>query len=190
MEVATVRAERQANGGLVQKESSMSEALPIDQSLLERGRERVEWIRSRMNLLAGVRSAFEESKPFEGRAIGVSLHIEPKTVVLLETLAAGGARIIGTGNYGSTQDDMVAVLRAQGMEIFGRRDVTHDEQLRNVDDVLRARPDILLDNGADLNAAASALGSKPAFAPPRKRRRPEAIACGETTGAKSPSPSS
>jgi adenosylhomocysteinase len=156
--VATVRAERQAKDGSVQKESTMSEALPIDQSLLERGRERVEWIRSRMNLLAGVRSTFEESKPFEGRTIGVSLHIEPKTVVLLETLAAGGARIVGTGNYGSTQDDMVAVLQAQGMEIFGRRDVTHDEHLRNVDDVLRARPDILLDNGADLNAAAVRLG--------------------------------
>ncbi len=120
----------------------------------------------------------------------MSLHIEPKTVVLLETLATGGARIVGAGNHGSTQDDMVAVLRAQGMEIFGRRDVTHDEHLRNVDDVVRARPDILLDNGADLNAAAVRLGLRPAFAAPRKRRPPEAIACGTTTGAKSPSPSS
>ncbi len=136
----------------------MSESLRIDSSLLERGRQRLEWIRSRMNLLADIRTAFEESKPFAGRTIGVSLHIEPKTVVLLETLTAGGARIVGTGNYGSTQDDMVAVLRAQGMEIFGRRDVTHDEHLRNVDNVVRARPDILLDNGADLNAAAVRLG--------------------------------
>ena len=156
--VAAVRAERQANGGLVQKESTMSEALPIDQSLLERGRERVEWIRSRMNLLADVRSTFEESTPFEARTIGVSLHIEPKIVVLLETLAAGRARIVGASNYGWAQDDMVAMLRAQGVDIFGRRDVTHDEHLRNVDDVLRARPDILLDNGADLNAAAVRLG--------------------------------
>ena len=136
----------------------MSDALQIDPSLLERGQQRVEWIRSRMNLLADVRSAFEESKPFAGCTIGVSLHIEPKTVVLLETLAAGGARIVGTGNYGSTQDDMVAVLRAQGMEVFGRRDVAHDEHLRNVHSVVRARPDILLDNGADLNAAAVRLG--------------------------------
>jgi len=93
--------------------------LPIDQSLQELGRERVEWIRSRMNLLAGVCSAFEESKPFAGRTIGVSFHIEPKTVVLLETLAAGRARIVGASNYGWAQDDMVAMLRAQGVEIFG-----------------------------------------------------------------------
>jgi adenosylhomocysteinase len=136
----------------------MSEAQPVDEALLEGGRERLEWVRSRMELLAGVRADFLRTKPFAGRKIGVSLHIEPKTVVLIETLAAGGATIVGTGNYGSTQDDMVAVLRAQGMEIFGRRDVTHEEHLRNVDSVVRARPDILLDNGADLNAAAVRLG--------------------------------
>jgi len=117
--------------------------LPIDQSLQELGRERVEWIRSRMNLLAGVCSAFEESKPFAGRTIGVSFHIEPKTVVLLETLAAGRARIVGASNYGWAQDDMVAMLRAQGVEL---------------DDVLRARPDILLEIVTDLNAAAVRLG--------------------------------
>lgn len=68
-----------------------------------------------MNLLAGVRQDFETTKPFQGLRIGVSLHLEPKTVVLLETLQAGGAEIVGTGNYGSTQDDMVAVLRSQGI---------------------------------------------------------------------------
>jgi adenosylhomocysteinase len=141
----------------------MSEAHSIDDALLERGRQRLEWVRSRMALLAGVRADFERSKPFAGRTIGVSLHIEPKTVVLIETLAAGGATIVGTGNYGSTQDDMVAALRAQGMEIFGRRDVTHEEHLRNVDSVVRARPDILLDNGADLNAAAVRLGVEAAI---------------------------
>lgn len=136
----------------------MSEVLPIDQALLEKGRERLEWVRSRMVMLAGLRAEFEATKPFAGRSIGVSLHIEPKTAVLIETLAVGGATIVGTGNYGSTQDDIVAALRAQGLTIFGRRDVTHEEHLSNVDKVALARPDMLLDNGADLNAAALRLG--------------------------------
>ena len=34
----------------------MSQAQPIDQALLERGRQRLEWVRSRMALLAGVRA--------------------------------------------------------------------------------------------------------------------------------------
>ncbi len=122
--------------------------------LLAKGLARIDWIRSRMALLAETRRTFEQSRPFAGRTIGVSLHLEPKTAVLLETLAAGGAQIVGTGNLGSTQDDVVEALRHWGMTIYGQRDVSRDEHLENVAKVVRARPDLLLDNGADLVALA------------------------------------
>ena len=48
----------------------------------------------------------------------MSLHVEPKTAVLLEVLAAGGAEVVATGNHGSTQDDIVAYLRSLGMTVF------------------------------------------------------------------------
>ncbi|HEY1721153.1 MAG TPA: adenosylhomocysteinase [Magnetospirillaceae bacterium] len=127
--------------------------------LLERGRRRVEWIRSQMHLLARVRKDFEASQPFKGLTIGMGLHTEPKTVVLIETLRAGGARIVGTGNHGSTQDDMVAVLRATGMEIYGNRTDTWEQHLADVARVVDSKPDILLDNGADLVATALAKGT-------------------------------
>ena len=126
--------------------------------LLEQGRNRIGWMRSRMALLRDVRTEFEATRPFAGQTIGVSLHLEPKTAVLLETLAAGGARIVGTGNFGSTQDDVVEVLRQQGMTIFGRREVGWEEHLGNVREVVRHHPDILLDNGADLVALAAEAG--------------------------------
>lgn len=126
--------------------------------LLERGRLRIEWIRSRMSMLAGLRSEFERLRPFAGRRIGVSLHIEPKTAVLLEVLHAGGAEIVGTGNHGSTQDDIVAFLKSQGIGIIGRRDDTLAEHHANLGRILDATPDILLDNGADLAAGAVARG--------------------------------
>lgn len=127
--------------------------------LIESAASRVEWISSRMRLLAAVRRQFVETRPFEGHRIGMSLHIEPKTAVLLETLAAGGAEIVGTGNHGSTQDDVVAYLRNQGMTLFGRRDDTLEQHHANVAAVLDATPDILLDNGADLAAGIVARGA-------------------------------
>ena len=134
-----------------------------DQATLDeparQGASRVEWIRSRMPLMKSVREEFERSRPFEGHRIGVSLHIEPKTAVLLEILQAGGADIVGTGNFGSTQDDVAAWLRTLGMEVLGRRDDTFDSHQRNLEDVMDANPDVLLDNGADLAAEAVRRGA-------------------------------
>ncbi|RFA16502.1 adenosylhomocysteinase [Subtercola boreus] len=127
------------------------------------GARRVEWIRSRMPLLARAREDFARTRPFEGHRIGMSLHVEPKTAVLVETLAAGGAEIVGTGNHGSTQDDIVAYLNGVEVEgrrltIFGRRDDDLDAHHANVSRVLDARPSILLDNGGDLAAGIIARG--------------------------------
>ena len=126
--------------------------------LVKRGADRVQWIRSRMPLLARARADFAESQPFAGKTIGMSLHLEPKTAVLLETLEAGGATIVATGNHGSTQDDIVAYLRDRGMTVFGARDDSLEQHHRNVQSVLDAGFDILLDNGADLAAGLVANG--------------------------------
>ncbi|TPW92370.1 adenosylhomocysteinase, partial [Schumannella luteola] len=126
--------------------------------LAARGAARIAWIRSRMPLLAAARDDLGRSRPFAGHRIGMSLHLEPKTAVLLETLVAGGAEIVATGNHGSTQDDVVAHLRAAGMTVFGSRDDSLDQHHANVASVLEAAPDILLDNGADLAAGIVARG--------------------------------
>ncbi|MDI2098473.1 adenosylhomocysteinase [Ruicaihuangia caeni] len=126
--------------------------------LFDRGEARIRWIRSRMPLLADARTEFAARQPFAGRRVGMSLHLEPKTAVLLEVLAAGGAEIVATGNFGTTQDDVVAFLRGQGMTVLGSRDDSLEQHHRNVAAVIDAKPDILLDNGADLAAGIVAAG--------------------------------
>ena len=125
----------------------------------DQGAARTRWIRSRMPLLAAARREFAERLPFAGRRVGMSLHLEPKTAVLLEVLAAGGAEVVATGNHGSTQDDIVAYLRSTGMTVHGRRDDTLAEHEANVAAVVASSPDILLDNGADLAAGVIAAGT-------------------------------
>lgn len=130
-------------------------APPVATDLAARGAARVAWIRSQMTLLAQARADFAATRPFAGHRIGMSLHLEPKTAVLLETLHAGGAEIVATGNHGSTQDDIVAFLREQGMTVHGTRDDTLEQHHANVAAVWAAQPTILLDNGADLAALAA-----------------------------------
>src|ERR1700712_91967 len=130
----------------------MSTSVECSTELVQRATKPLEWIRSRMPLLASARARFAESQPFAGYTIGMSLHLEPKTAILVETLAAGGATVVGTGNHGSTQDDIAAFLRSQGLTIFGRRADTLEQHHENLAAVLDAGPTILLDNGADLAA--------------------------------------
>jgi adenosylhomocysteinase len=112
--------------------------------------QRMLWTASNMSLLGRIATEFETTRPFAGRRIGVSLHLEVKTAVLLLALRAGGAEIVATGNYGTSQDDVVAHLNEQGIDARGSGSDSLEQHLRHVDSVVDSNPDILLDNGADL----------------------------------------
>jgi len=108
------------------------------------------WTESHMPLMKEIASEFEDTQPFRGIRIGVSLHLEVKTAVLVLALARGGAEVVAAGNYGTTQDDMVALLRENGIDARGSGSDSREEHLATVRSVVESRPDVLLDNGADL----------------------------------------
>ena len=111
---------------------------------------RIDWVRANCRLLLAIAEEFAATQPFHDLTIGTGIHLEPKTVALLLTLKAGGARVVSTGNLNSTQPEAVDYLRAQGIDIVGDRTTDerqHDENLRRV---LAAEPHLLLDNGGDL----------------------------------------
>jgi adenosylhomocysteinase len=113
---------------------------------------KIAWARQYMPVLSSLRKRFEEEKPLAGMTIGMALHVEAKTAVLVETLAAGGAEVHITGcNPLSTQDDVSAALNTrEGVHSYARRGASVEEYYAAIDRVLDARPAITIDDGMDL----------------------------------------
>ncbi len=114
--------------------------------------ERIDWVIARCRLLASIAEEIEETKPFAGLTIGTGIHLEPKTVALLLTLQRGGAEIVSTGNLNTTQQEAVDYLGARGVRVIGGPTSSPAEHDAYLWEVVRAKPDLILDNGGDLFA--------------------------------------
>ena len=77
---------------------------------MDDGAERVAWTRANMPLLAALRASYAAERPLEGRRLGMCLHVEPKTAVLVEVLLAGGCGVALTGSPATTDDGTAAFL--------------------------------------------------------------------------------
>ena len=120
--------------------------------LIESGNMKIGWARSHMPVLAIIREQFEREKPLKGHRVGMALHVEAKTAVLVETLAAGGAEVAICGcNPLSTQDDVSQALDTRdNISCYAKYACTNDEYYEAIDKVLDFDPDITIDDGADL----------------------------------------
>jgi adenosylhomocysteinase len=123
-----------------------------EKELIESGNMKMEWARSHMPVLAIIRERFEKEKPLKGLKVGMALHVEAKTAVLVETLAAGGAEVAISGcNPLSTQDDVASALDTRkNINCFAKYGCCTSEYYEAIDKVLDIEPDITIDDGADL----------------------------------------
>jgi adenosylhomocysteinase len=122
-----------------------------DRSLADVGRERIEWAGGEMRVLALIRERFEKERPLEGIRVGACLHVTTETANLMETLRAGGADVaLCASNPLSTQDDVAAALDEAGIATFAVRGEDHETYYRHIEAVLEGRPQITMDDGADL----------------------------------------
>jgi adenosylhomocysteinase len=119
---------------------------------LESGNQKITWARNHMPVLAVIREQFIRDQPLKGRKIGMALHVEAKTAVLVETLAAAGAQVAITGcNPLSTQDDVsMALDTREGINCYAKYNCSTEEYYAAIDEVLDFGPDITIDDGADL----------------------------------------
>lgn len=122
-----------------------------DTSLAEYGRMKIEWVCDFMPALVAIRERFEREKPFAGKKITISIHMEAKTAFLALCLAAGGAEVHATGcNPLSTQDDVAAGLASMGVQTYAMHGVDAEEYKQLLIEALSCRPDLIIDDGGDL----------------------------------------
>ena len=121
--------------------------------LAEQGKQRIEWVAEHMPVLRGIGEWFKEKKPLDGLNVGMCLHVEPKTCVLALTLKKAGANVTIAGcNPLSTQDDAASALSKMGVEVYAWYGQTDEEYFENVKAVIDSKPNIIIDDGADVIA--------------------------------------
>jgi adenosylhomocysteinase len=123
-----------------------------DKKLAKQGKKRIEWAIKRMPVLEEIRKRFSQNKPLKGLTIGACLHVTTETAALAITLKAAGARtLVCASNPLSTQDDTAASLVFDyGIETFAINGENSKIYYKHIDSILAAKPQITLDDGADL----------------------------------------
>ncbi len=135
-----------------------------DLSLADTGKNRIEWAGIDMPVLRLIGERFEEERPLEGMRIAACLHVTTETANLAITLKKGGAEVyLCASNPLSTQDDVAASLvRDYQIPVFAVRGEDRETYYSHIWECLRIKPNIVMDDGADLTSTLHmiALGQK------------------------------
>jgi adenosylhomocysteinase len=125
-----------------------------DLALAEDGNKRIEWAAREMPVINLIRERFTKERPLAGLRVSACLHVTTETANLMLALRDGGAELaLCASNPLSTQDDVAAALVAihgiPAHSVHGEEDETY---YRHIHAVLDQKPQITLDDGADLVA--------------------------------------
>ena len=125
-----------------------------DLALAEDGNKRIEWAAREMPVIGLIRERFGREKPLSGLRVGACLHVTTETANLMLALRDGGAQLaLCASNPLSTQDDVAAALVAiHGIPVYSVRGEDDETYYRHIHAVLDQKPQVTLDDGADLVA--------------------------------------
>jgi adenosylhomocysteinase len=123
-----------------------------DLSLAPEGKLRIEWADASMPVLRQIRERFEKEKPLAGTRLSACLHVTTETANLARTLAAGGADLLlCASNPLSTQDAAAASIVADyGIAVYAIKGEDHSTYYDHIRAALAHRPNLTMDDGADL----------------------------------------
>ena len=122
-----------------------------DIKLADVGQQEVDWAARQMKVLDEIKSDFMKNKPLEGLNIGACMHVTKETANLMLTLKAAGANVsLCASNPLSTKDSVAAYLSENDVEVHAVHGVSNDDFFKHLNSVLDTKPDITMDDGADL----------------------------------------
>jgi adenosylhomocysteinase len=121
-----------------------------DAALAPEGDRKIEWAADWMPVLGRVRDELLRDGSVRGRRVAVVLPVEPKTAYLAAVLAEAGAEVAVAFQGSMVHDDVAAGLAARGVEVFARRGSTRAEELEYFEAVLARRPEVVIDDRADV----------------------------------------
>ena len=123
-----------------------------DISLADKGEKRIEWASSNMPVLLSIGERFRKTKPLRNKKIACCLHVTTETANLVTTLKDGGADVyLCASNPLSTQDDVAsALVKSSSIPVFAIHGEDTKTYYSHIRLVLGAKPDITVDDGADL----------------------------------------
>ncbi len=123
-----------------------------DLALAEAGARRIAWSDHDMPVLRGIRERFAVERPLANVRIAACLHVTSETANLVRTLREGGAEVaLCASNPLSTQDDVAAALVVEhGVTVCAIRGEDDDTYYRHINTVVDIRPQIAMDDGADV----------------------------------------
>ena len=125
-------------------------SIVADPSLAPEGERKIAWAATWMPVMNRVRDRLAEEGVMRGRRVAVILPVEPKTAYLAAMLAGTGAEVAVAFPGAMVHDDVAAGLAARGVEVFARRGSTHEEELGFFEEVLARRPEVVIDDRADV----------------------------------------
>ncbi len=120
--------------------------------LADLGKKRIEWANQSMKVLQIIRKEFIKNQPLKGIRISACLHVTAETANLMVCLRDGGADVaLCASNPLSTQDDVAASLvRDYNIPVFAIKGEDNDSYYSHIMAVLDHKPQITMDDGADL----------------------------------------
>ncbi len=122
---------------------------------MDLGRKKIDWVSRFMPILNRIETEYSSKQPLKNLRIGMSIHLEAKTAYLAILLKRLGADVIVTGsNPLSTQDDVAEALKEYGLTVYAKRTSDEGVYMKNIYKVLETKPDLILDDGADLTVMA------------------------------------